>query len=71
MTPIEVKCHFCKVQPGEFCVDKNGNRRSGGHHAVRIRFAQTGNLQAVGGMVSSANKLVKINRKRSVKQSTG
>ena len=71
MTPMEVKCHFCKVAPGEFCVDKNGNRRTSGYHAVRIRFAQTGNLQAVGGMVSSANKLTKRKRKRLVKQSTG
>jgi hypothetical protein len=68
---LDVKCHFCKVKPGEFCVDKSGNRRTGGHHAVRIRFAQTGNLQAVGGMVSSANKLVKNSGKRSVKRSTG
>lgn len=67
MTPIEVKCHFCKVQPKQFCVSSDGTRRPGGYHAVRIRFAQTGNLQAVGGMVASANKITKRKRKHLVK----
>jgi hypothetical protein len=67
MSPIEVKCHFCKVLPDQFCVSSDGTRRTSGYHAVRIRFAQTGNLQAVGGMVASANKITKRKRKHLVK----
>lgn len=58
---IDVKCHHCKVGPGEWCVDHKGERAVGFHKA-REWFAKTGEVH---GAVNISRR-IKKKSKRSI-----